>query len=68
MTKEKLLNEFEGVTVLKTILFYDAMFCDVMLLFESLQNNLFLKTYFFGLYCNYALGYTFENCLDFHIL
>ncbi|WP_445711920.1 hypothetical protein [Flavobacterium sp.] len=66
--KEKLLDEFDGVAVLKTILFYDAIFFDALLLFESLQNDLFLKTYFSGLFCNYTLGYTFENCLDFPIL
>ncbi|WP_310555680.1 hypothetical protein [Flavobacterium sp.] len=66
--KLDLLDYYEGYEIVKRLLYYDTLFKDENRLTDLLQKDVFLKTYFNGLYANHTqMGY-FEPEMDFPIL
>ena len=66
--KQNILDEFEGEEIDKRILFYDKVFQNEIQLTALLQNDIFLKVYFNGIFANHTHVFNFETLVNFPIL
>jgi hypothetical protein len=66
--REDILEENEGKEIMKRVSFYDALYRDEATLTSLLQKDIFLQTYFNGLYKNHTQVCYFETTCHVAIL
>jgi hypothetical protein len=63
-----ILDEFDGDDIKKRLAYYNTLFQDEKRLTNLLQKDIFLNTYFNGLYTNHTQGCYFESTIQFPVL